>query len=155
MEANQINSELIFAEESYAIIGACFNVYNDKGCGCLEGVFQECLEIEFEFQQIPFVAQKEFQLSHRGRRMRQTFKSDFVCYDEIILEIKAVSRMVDEHRAQWLNYLNATGCQLGMLVNFGHFPRLEYERIAFTERSKRPRLTRLGRGDQWERVAWK
>jgi GxxExxY protein len=155
MATKQMNAQLIYAEESYAIIGACFNVYNDKGCGFLEGVFQECLEIEFEFQKIPFIAHKEFQLSYRGRTLRQTFKSDFVCHDKIILEIKAVSQLVDEHRAQLLNYLNGTGCQLGMLVNFGHYPRLEYERIAFTEKSKRPRLTRLAPSDQWEPVDWK
>ena len=146
---------LLFESETHNILGACFEVYREKGCGFLEDVYQECLEIEFDFQKIPFFAQKEFQLRYRGQTLRQTFKSDFICHDKIILEIKAVSQLVDENRAQLLNYLNATGCQLGMLVNFGHYPRLEYERIAFTEKSCRPRLTRLAAGDQWEPVDWK
>lgn len=150
-----MNSKLIYPEESYAIIGACFNVYNDKGCGFLEGVFQECLEIEFEHLQIPFIAQKEFRLTYRGRTLRQTFKADFVCHEKIIVEIKAVSQLVDEHRAQLLNYLNATGSQLGMLVNFGHYPRLEYERLVLTDRTQRPCLSRLTTGNQWQPMDWK
>lgn len=150
-----MNSKMIYADESYAIIGACFNVYNDKGCGFLEGVFQECLEIELEHQSIPFMAQKEFNLSYRGRVLRQTFKADFWCHKKIILEIKAVSQLVDEHRAQLLNYLHATGCQLGMLVNFGHYPRLEYERMVLTEKSPRPLVSRLTAGDIWKPVDWR
>jgi GxxExxY protein len=68
-------------------------------------------------------------LQHRGRTLVQTFTPDFICYNKIILEIKAVSALVNEHRAQLLNYLNATGCELGLLVNFGHYPGLEYERL--------------------------
>ncbi|PYI51082.1 MAG: hypothetical protein DMC62_08415, partial [Verrucomicrobia bacterium] len=68
-------------------------------------------------------------LQYRGRTLVQTFTPDFVCHDKIILEIKAVSALVDEHRAQLLNYLSATSCKLGLLVNFGHYPRIEYERL--------------------------
>jgi GxxExxY protein len=150
-----MNSKLIYPEESYAIIGACFNVYNEKGCRFLESVYQECLEIEFEHQKIPFVAQKEIRLVYRGRNLRQTFKADFVCFEKILLEIKAVSQIVDEYRAQVLNYLNATGYTLGMLINFGHYPKLEYERIAFTGKQELPRIMRLGANDQWKAVEWK
>jgi hypothetical protein len=96
---------LIYKEESYAIIGACMAVYKSKGCGFLEPVYHECLAIEFEIRGIPFVSKPP----------------DFVCYDKIILEIKAASALVDEHRAQVLNYLSATGCELAPLVNFGHY----------------------------------
>ena len=122
-------TEILFKEECYAIMGACFNVYKDKGCGFLEPVYQECCEIEFSFQRTPFVSQKELQLTYRGQALKQRYKPDFICYDKIIVEIKAVSELVDEHRAQILNYLSATSCRLGLLVNFGHYPKLEYERL--------------------------
>jgi GxxExxY protein len=106
------------------------------GCGFLEPVYQECLEIEFEYQRIPFQAQQELKLSYRDRELEQKYKPDFVCYDKIIVELKAVSKLADEHRAQVLNYLSATGFKLGLLVNFGHYPKLEYERLILTEPTK-------------------
>ena len=145
---------ILYPEESYAIVGACFTVYNELGCGFLEDVYQESREIEFEFQRIPFTAQKEFNVIYRGRTLRKTFKADFLCHAKIILELKAVSQLVDEHRAQLPNYLHAARCQLGMLVNFGHYPRLEYERLVQTGEKKTPRLTRLDDNDQWRRVEW-
>ena len=129
-------SELIYPKECYAIVGACFNVYNEKGCGFLEPVYQECLEIEFDEQRMPFAAQQPLQLSYRGRNLHRHYAPDFVCYDKIIVEINAASRLIDEHRAQVLNYLHATGMQLGLLVNFGHYPKLEYERIVMS--TKKP-----------------
>lgn len=121
--------DLIFKDESYSIIGACFEVYKDKGCGFLEDVYQECLEIEFGYQKIPAIAKKPLALSYRGKILRQKYEPDFICFEKIIVEIKAVSRLIDDHRAQVINYLNATGFKLGLLVNFGHYPKLEYERI--------------------------
>jgi GxxExxY protein len=121
--------ELIYKNESYAIIGACFEIYKDKGCGFLEPVYHECLEIELATQQIPFLSKPPQTLQYRGRTLTQTFHPDFICYETIILEIKAVCALSDEHRAQILNYLGATGSKLGLLVNFGHYPRLEYERL--------------------------
>src|SRR6266436_8612836 len=121
--------ELIYKEESYAIIGACFAVYKDKGCGFHEPVYHECLEIELEFQKIPFLPKPLQTLRYRDRTLVQTFNPDFICYDKIILEIKAVSELIDEYRAQVLNYLSATGCKLGLLVNVGHYPGMEYERL--------------------------
>jgi GxxExxY protein len=120
---------LIYKEESYAIVGACMAVYKNKGCGFLEPVYHECLAIEFESQGIPFLSKPLQTLQYRGRTLLQTFAPDFLCYDKIIVEIKAVSALIDEHRAQVLNYLSATTCKLGLLVNFGHYPRMEYERL--------------------------
>ena len=120
---------LIYKEESYATIGACMAVYKDKGCGFLEPVYHECLAIEFELRGISFVSKRAQTLQYRGRTLVQTFSPDFICYEKIIVEIKAVSALVDEHRAQVLNYLSATTCKLGLLVNFGHYPRMEYERL--------------------------
>ena len=123
-------NEIIYRDEAYRIMGACFEVYTDKGCGFLEAVYQECLEIEFMEREIPFVAQPKLALSYRGQLLRQTYTPDFVCFDRIVLELKAVSAVADEHRAQVHNYLRATGHRLGLLVNFGHYPKVEYERIA-------------------------
>ena len=122
-------AEILFKKESYAIVGACFNVYKDRGYGFLEPVYQECCEIEFAFQKIPFLSQKELELAYRGQVLRQRYKPDFICFQKVIVELKAVSALADEHRAQLLNYLNATRMKLGLLVNFGHYPKLEYERI--------------------------
>jgi len=119
---------LIFKEESYSIIGACFNVYKEKGNGFLEAVYQECLGIEFCEQQIPFIEKPNLQLKYKGRILKQTYVPDFFCFDKIVLEIKAVQQLVDEHRAQIINYLKATDKQLGLLINFGHHPKLQYER---------------------------
>ena len=122
-------ADIVYADESYKIVGACFNVYNDKGSGFLEAVYQECLEIELEFQNIPFIAQKELDLFYRARKLSTTYKVDVFCFDKILVEIKAVGALTGDHRAQALNYLNATGMKLCLLVNFGNCRKLEYERI--------------------------
>ena len=120
---------LICADETYNIIGACFEVYKRKGCGFLEPVYQECLGIELTAQNIPYEPQKELFLEYRGQRLKSTYKPDFICFDKIVVEIKAVSNLIDEHRTQLLNYLHATGLKVGLLVNFGHFPKIEHERF--------------------------
>lgn len=126
-------NDLIFKDETYSIMGACFQVYQDKGCGFLEAVYQECLEIEFDFLKIPAVPKQPLTLSYRGRKLRQQYEPDFICYGKIIVELKAASDLMDEHRAQVINYLNATGYQLGLLINFGHHPRVEWERLAHSK----------------------
>lgn len=121
--------EIIYPQESYRIVGACFEVYREKGCGFLEAVFQECLAIEFGEQGIPFLAKPMLSLTYKGRPLVQKYSPDFVCFDKIIVELKAVTALADEHRAQVHNYLKSTGYRLGLLVNFGHFPKLQHERI--------------------------
>lgn len=123
-------SEIIYREESYRIMGACFEVYREKGCGFLEAVFQECMELELSSQEIPFQAHPLLKLAYKGQPLKQTYSPDLVCFDRIVVELKAVSKLTDEHRAQVHNYLRATGHRLGLLVNFGHFPKVEAERIA-------------------------
>jgi len=132
MTPKNLVPDLIFKEECYAIIGACFEVYKDKRCGFHEPVYQECLSIEFEHSQIPAIPQPVLSLAYRGRVLAQTFLPDFLCYEKIIVALKAVTQLVDAHRAQLLNYLKAGSFELGLLVNFGHYPKLEYERIAKT-----------------------
>ena len=123
-------SELVYKEESYKIIGACFEVYKQKGCGFSEAVYQECLAIEFELQKITFVEQPKIQLDYKGRILNQYFQPDFVCYNKIIVEIKALPLIIEINKSQTLNYLNATNFDLALLVNFGHFPKIEHKRIA-------------------------
>lgn len=123
--------KLEFENETYAILGACFEVYKDKGCGFLEDVYQECLEMEFEDRKIPFSAQIELDLFYKERKLRKKYKPDFFCYDQVVVEIKAVKRLEEAHTAQLINYLKATGRKVGLLVNFGHYPKVEYKRIVY------------------------
>jgi GxxExxY protein len=118
-------SEIIYKKESYAIIGACFEVYNEKGCGFLEPVYQECLGSEFEYQRILAIAKPSLTLSYRGRLLLQTYQPDYVYFEKIVLKLKAVSKLTDKHRAQLLNYLHTTGFELALLVNFGHYAKLK------------------------------
>lgn len=121
--------ELIYENLTYKIRGALYEVYKEKGCGFLEDVYQECLEIEFEMQDVPFHAQYPLKLHYKEQPLRKQYIPDFICFDKIIVEIKAVSKLSDEHRAQVHNYLRATGYKLGLLVNFGHHPQIQIERI--------------------------
>lgn len=120
---------LIYAEDSYKILGACFEVYKTMGCGFLEAIYQECLEIEFELQGIPFSSQQDLALTYKGRALRQRYRPDFCIDNRIIIELKACAGLTNEHRSQLHNYLHATKHKLGLLVNFGHHPLLEHERI--------------------------
>jgi GxxExxY protein len=130
-----MDKALLFKEESYKIVGACFEVYHEKGCGFLEPVYQECMELELRLQGIPYLAQKPLALDYKGSLLRATYQPDFICYDKIVVELKAVTELVDEHRAQVLIYLKATGLSLGLLVNFGHYPKAQVERI-ITEKGR-------------------
>lgn len=121
--------EVVYREESYTIMGACFEVYKEKGCGSLEAVYQECLALEFGLRAIPAVGQPRLELDYKGIKLQQSYAPDFICFGKIVVELKAVSQLADEHRAQLHNYLKATGLKLGLLVNFGHYPQVEYERI--------------------------
>ena len=100
----------------------------------MEPVYQECLEIELGLQGIPFDAKKPLTLQYKGQQLKKTYEPDFVCFGKIIVEIKSLSALCDDHRAQILNYLNATGMKVGLLVNFGHYPKMEYERIVLTKK---------------------
>ncbi len=123
-------TEILHKDESCKIIGACFEVYKQKGPGFTEPVYQECLAIEFRMQNIPFVSQPLLQIEYKGHMLSQQFRPDFICFDKIIVEIKALANLIDVHKAQVLNYLNATRFDLALLVNFRHYPRIEHERIA-------------------------
>ena len=127
-----MSDELLFRDEAYRIIGACMAVHKDKGNGFVEPVYQDALEIEMELSGLPFDRQRNYPLFYRDRPLKHTYTPDLVCFDQIIVELKAARTLTDEHRAQVLNYLKVTGLQLGLLVNFGSYPRLEWERIVLT-----------------------
>lgn len=128
---------MLYPDESYRIMGACFEVHNRLGAGFLEAVYQECLAIELRREEIPFVEQADLRLTYRGEEIEQSYRADFVCFEKILLEIKAVDRLIDRHESQVLNYLHATGLELGILINFGGHPKLESKRIALTQ-TRRP-----------------
>jgi len=122
-------SKLIYEDKTFAIRGAVFEVYNEMGCGFLEAVYQECLEKELRLRDIPFVGQTALQLVYKGETLTQTYKPDLICFDSIIVELKALSATTGEHNAQVLNDLKATGMRLGLLVNFGCYPKATIERL--------------------------
>jgi len=95
-------------------------------------VYQECLAFELADRKIPFQPQRQLQLTYKRRPLEATYVPDFVCYERIIVELKGIRELADSHRAQVLNYLKATGCELGLLVNFGHPHELKYERLVFS-----------------------
>ncbi|MCF7885890.1 MAG: GxxExxY protein [Candidatus Marinimicrobia bacterium] len=137
--------DLIYEQESYKIIGACFEVYNEMGCGFLESVYHECLEMEFEKRSIPFNSREKLKLNYKGITLEKKFEADFVCYNKIIVEVKALEELISQNEAQLLNYLNATNNKLGLLVNFGHHPKLEYKRIVFDKSQKVSPRVKKGR----------
>lgn len=123
------HGNLIFETETYNILGACFDVYKELGNGFLESVYQECLKFEFNSRNIPFIEHPTLELGYKNLILSQTFKPDFVCYGKIIVELKATSVILDEHKSQVLNYLKATNFKVGLLINFGHFPLIQHERL--------------------------
>jgi GxxExxY protein len=121
--------KLLYEEESFSIRHAIFEVYKEMGNGLTEPVYQECTECELALEDIPFEAQKELALAYKGKPLEKKYIPDLICYGKIIVELKAVKELCPEHRAQVLNYLKITGLRLNLLVNFGHYPDVEIERV--------------------------
>ncbi len=119
---------IIRKEDSYKIVGAAMEVFNQLGHGFLEAVYQEALEREFKSRGIPYEREKELTIYYKGEPLEQTYKADFICYEDIIVELKAVTILQDSHRSQVYNYLRATKNKLGLLINFGNSDGLEWER---------------------------
>jgi GxxExxY protein len=127
---SKIPGKILYKEECFKIQGALFEVYKEMGPGFLESVYQECIEIEFQIKRIPFESQKDLQIWYNHNPLKQHYKVDLICYEKIIVELKAISELEDIHRAKILNYLRATGLRLGLLVNFCSYPKVTIERIA-------------------------
>lgn len=129
IEREEKRGKILFKDECYLIQGAIFEVYKEMGAGFLEAVYQECLEKELRRRAIPFESQKNLPLVYKGEPLVQTYKPDLICFGKIIVELKAVKEIAPEHRAQVFNYLKASGLRLALLVNFGHHPKVQIERI--------------------------
>lgn len=123
-----MEEKLIYEEETYAIRGAIFEVYKTLGDGYLEEVYQNAMEEELKLRGIPFVAKKELHIMYKGRDCG-LYEPDFICFDKIIVELKAVEALHPKHSAQLMNYLKATGHKLGLLVNFCSHPKVDVRRI--------------------------
>ena len=124
---------ILYKKESYDIIGAAMEVHRIIGCGFTEPVYQEALELEFDLRGIPYEREKTFRVTYKGQLLDKEFRADFVCYDSIIVELKAVTDFTDEHYAQVYNYLKASGLSLGLLINFGK-KSLEHKRVPVTKK---------------------
>ena len=122
-------SNLLYQDESYKIRGALFAVHNELGCGFLERVYQDALEVEFRLRNIPYEREKLIHVMYKGHPLGEPYRADFICYGKVIVELKSVSEILDVHRAQIINYLKATKMKLGFLINFGE-ESLNIERIA-------------------------
>jgi GxxExxY protein len=116
--------------QTYAILGACFEVYKELGAGFLEDVYQECLSREFAARGVPAHPCPILQVFYKGEPIARSFRPDFVCFGEVLVELKALRSLDSPHRAQVLNYLKAAGLRVGLLINFGHVPGLEFERLS-------------------------
>ena len=124
-------NDILFKDEAYKIIGACMEVHKELGHGFLEAVYQEALEREFSSQGILYEREKQLKINYKNTILNKTYFADFVCYNKILIELKAVKELKSDHEAQLFNYLKATGVQLGILINFGE-SSLKQKRIVCT-----------------------
>ena len=120
--------DLLYKEEVYKIVGSAIEVHKVLGRGFLESVYHEALEIEFSLREIPFESRKQLNLSYKENLLQQTYQADYLAYDKIIVEIKALDSLIPQHQAQVINYLKATKLRLGILINFGE-KSLVWQRI--------------------------
>lgn len=118
--------------ETYAIIGAAMRVHRELGCGFLEAVYQEAMQVELRGLGLPFESQREFHVRYRGRPLDGRYRADLVCYGHVLVELKALQRLTGTEEAQVINYLKAAKLRLGLLINFGR-PSLEYRRFLLDE----------------------
>ncbi|MCC7307591.1 MAG: GxxExxY protein [Acidobacteria bacterium] len=121
-------AELIFKDEVYSIVGAMFEVYKTLGTGYLEAVYQEALAVEFGQRGIPFEREHQLSIFYKDVKLQKKYCPDFVCFGQIILELKVLPKMTKIEIAQLINYLKITKMKLGLLANFGSSPQLEWNR---------------------------
>jgi GxxExxY protein len=132
LRSDDYEIDLIFKDQVYRIIGSAMNVSNELGCGFLEAVYQEAMEIEFTGNNIPYEPQKKIKIDYKGRTLDKEYIADFLCFNDIIVEIKTINRITKIEEAQILNYLKATKLPLGLIINFGT-TKLEWRRYANTK----------------------
>ena len=124
-------TELILKDEVYLVVGCAIEVHKELGFGFLEAVYQEAMEFELTQRRIPFDAQLPLAISYKGQRLKKEYLADLICYGQIIVELKALERLSGREEAQLLNYLKATGYRVGLLINFGNSPKLEWKRFVY------------------------
>lgn len=120
-------------KRTFSIIGAAMEVHRELGCGFLEPVYQEALAIELKIRNIPFKREVDLELSYKRKHLRTSYRVDFICYDSVIVELKALPKIGNVEESQIINYLKASGLGVGLLINFG-MPKLEYKRFAYTNK---------------------
>ena len=119
---------MLFKDKTEKILKACINVHNELGNCFLEPVYQEALAIEFDLLGIPYEKEVKLEISYKGHKLDKIYYADFVCFESIIVELKAVSKLINAHKAQLINYLNAINKEVGLLINFGE-ASLKWQRI--------------------------
>jgi GxxExxY protein len=122
-------TELIYREETFAILGAAIEVHRELGSGFLEAVYQEAMEIELGNRKIPFEPRKALTIAYKSYSLRKSYETDLECYEKIIVELKALDLLSGKEETQLLHYLKATGLRVGLLINFGSHGRLEWQRF--------------------------
>jgi GxxExxY protein len=122
-------TDLLFRDEVFQIIGAAIEVHKELGNGFLEAVYQEALELELVGQRIPFQSQSDLHIRYKGRELQKRYCADLICFESIIVELKAIQKIGVIEEAQLINYLKATGKQVGLLINFGAYGKLEWKRL--------------------------
>jgi len=125
-------AELLYKDEVYTIIGAAMEVYNQLGPGFGEAIYQEAMEIESDSRNIPNIPQQDIHVLYKGKTLKKFFTPDLICYEKVVVEIKALDRLTSREEAQLLNYLKATGMPVGLLINFGAESNLEWKRMVLT-----------------------
>lgn len=121
-------SNILYKDKSYSIVGVLFDVYNNLGSGFSEIVYKDALKYEFKNLNIPFEREKEFKITYKEIILPHKFYADFVVFDKIILEVKSIENLNDNHIAQCINYLKVSNCKLAILANF-HKDFLDHKRI--------------------------
>lgn len=125
-------AELLYKDEVYTIVGAAMEVYNQLGPGFGEAIYQDAMEIEAESRNIPSVPQQDVFVFYKGQKLKNFFKPDLICYEKIVVELKALDQLTSREETQLLNYLKATGLPVGLLINFGRERDLEWKRMVLT-----------------------
>jgi GxxExxY protein len=126
---NELNNELYLKEEVYAVIGAAIEVHKELGCGFLEPVYQEALGLELMDRKIPHKPERNLAIQYKGRILKKSYCADFICFEQMVVEIKALDKLYPRDEAQILNYLKATQLKVGVLINFGAHGKLEWKRF--------------------------